>query len=128
MIFGLFMNGFDDDAPGCRHGTHKWDGLHTRHLLESTHTNTHNDTSKPTHTDSFPVTTGPPGCRRFTKRLYINAPEGYQRGTHTNRTAYPLPAHEVLTQVHTKIFDECMHELTDFYERRERSLGFSPAN
>ena len=32
------------NAPeGCRHArhTHKWDGLHTRHLLESTHTNTH---------------------------------------------------------------------------------------
>ena len=34
------------NAPeGCRHATrhtthtHKWDGLHTRHLLESTHTN-----------------------------------------------------------------------------------------
>ena len=30
------------NAPeGCRHGTHRWDGLHTRHLLESTHTNTY---------------------------------------------------------------------------------------
>ena len=34
-------------APeGCQHGTHAntWDGLHTRHLLESTHTNTHKHT------------------------------------------------------------------------------------
>ena len=28
--------------------THKWDGLHTRHLLESTHTNTHKHTNKHT--------------------------------------------------------------------------------
>jgi hypothetical protein len=33
--------------------------------------------------------------------MCINAPEGCQRGTHTNGTAYPLPPHEVLTQVHT---------------------------
>ena len=36
------------NAPeGCRHGTHTWDGLHTRHLLESTHTNTHKHTARP---------------------------------------------------------------------------------
>ena len=29
------------------------------------------------------------------------APEGCQRGTHENGTAYPLPTHKVLTQVHT---------------------------
>jgi hypothetical protein len=28
--------------------THKWDGLHTRHLLESTHTTTHTNTNKHT--------------------------------------------------------------------------------
>merc|ERR1712194_272895 len=28
--------------------THKWDGLHTRHLLESTHTNTHKHTPQST--------------------------------------------------------------------------------
>jgi len=27
--------------------THKWDGLHTRHLLQSTHTNTHKHTMQP---------------------------------------------------------------------------------
>ena len=42
-----------NNAPeGCRHGTHsEWDGLHTRHLLESTHAHTHthtNDTNKHT--------------------------------------------------------------------------------
>ena len=30
--------------------THKWDGLHTRHLFESTHTNTHKHTQ--THTNT----------------------------------------------------------------------------
>ena len=28
----------------------KWDGLHTRHLLESAHTNTHRHTQTHTHT------------------------------------------------------------------------------
>jgi hypothetical protein len=33
------------------HGTHTgWDGLHTRHLLESTHTNTHKHTQTQTNT------------------------------------------------------------------------------
>ena len=35
-------------APeGCQKGTHNGDGLHARHLLESTHTSTHNH--KQTH-------------------------------------------------------------------------------
>ena len=37
--------------------THKWDGLHTRHLLESTHTNTHKHTQ--THTNTHKHTTRP---------------------------------------------------------------------
>ena len=41
--------------------THKWDGLHTRHLLESTHTNTHKHTiyllygCRPRHQSSRPT-------------------------------------------------------------------------
>ena len=34
--------------------THRWDGLHTRHLLESTHTNTNKRTARP---DSISATT-----------------------------------------------------------------------
>ena len=43
---------------------------------------------------------GADGGRGGRERYYLNAPEGCQRGTHTNGTAYPLPTHEVLTQVH----------------------------
>ena len=45
---------------GCRHARHthtdKWDGLHTRHLLESTHTNTHRH--KQTHNVARQSTVG----------------------------------------------------------------------
>jgi len=34
--------------------------------------------------------------RTYCAALRINAPEGCQRGTHTNGTAYSLPTHEVL--------------------------------
>ena len=66
------------NAPeGCQHGTlyvltrlggvptrhtHKWDGLHTRHLLESTHTNTHKH--KQTHS----------AARQSTVRAHAVAP------------------------------------------------------
>ena len=38
--------------------------------------------------------------------MYINAPEGCQRGTHTNETAYPLGTYaSVHTQTHSSAYD-----------------------
>ena len=52
------------NAPeGCQHGTHTIDGLHTRHLLESTHTNTHktqtNTQRRPTSRGALRLRQGP---------------------------------------------------------------------
>jgi hypothetical protein len=43
----------------------------------------------------------PVGPCNWLTELGIHAPEGCQRGTHTNGTAYPLPTHEVLSYAST---------------------------
>ena len=46
--------------------------------------------------------------------MYINAPEGCQRGTHTNEAAYPLGTYaRVHTQTHSSARQSTMRSICD---------------
>ena len=80
----VYINAPEGWLP-TRH-THKWDGLHTRHLLESTehtqtHTNTHKHTQSTTHNDGrtwdMPGDPGLPGF--WALRSSSNVPKRAKR-------------------------------------------------
>jgi hypothetical protein len=64
----------------------------------------------------------PVGPCNWLTELGIHAPEGCQRGTHTNGTAYPLPTHEVLSyaSTHTQTQAPRAKGLTPRATRRSR--------
>ena len=64
-------------TEGCRHGTTQWDGVHTRHLLESTHTKyTHNLARQSTvRTHAVAAPSRPPSSSRPTVWGAVNSPD-----------------------------------------------------